>query len=71
MNDLAKIRQAEIDYCASHVVYFVETYGHIEDRNSAEIIQKFTLWPDQKKALEDMLNHKWTIVLKARQLGIS
>ena len=71
MNDLAKIRQAEIDYCASHIVYFVETYGHIEDRNSEEIIQKFTLWPDQKKALEDMLNHKWTIVLKARQLGIS
>ena len=39
MNDLAKIRQAEIDYCDSNIVYFVRTYGHIEDRNSEEIIQ--------------------------------
>lgn len=71
MNDLAKIRQAEIDYCAGNVVYFVSTYGHIEDRNSEEIVQPFRLWDEQKQALEDMLSHKWTIVLKARQLGIS
>ena len=71
MSDLAKIRQAEIDYCAGNIVYFVETYGHIEDRNSQEIIQRFKLWDEQKQALVDMLNHKWTIVLKARQLGIS
>lgn len=68
---VGKIRQAEIKYCAGNIVYFVETYGHIEDRNSPELIQPFKLWEEQKKALLDMLNHKWTIVLKARQLGIS
>ncbi len=71
MSDLGKIRQAEIDYCATDIVYFVKTYGHIEDRNSAEVIQPFRLWPEQEQALLDMLNHKWTIILKARQLGIS
>lgn len=68
---LAEIRNNEIEYCRDHLVYFVETYGHIEDRNSAEVVTKFNLWDEQKKALEDMLNHKWTIILKARQLGIS
>ena len=71
MSDLSIIRQAEIDYCSNNIVYFVTTYGHIEDRNSPEIIQPFNLWEEQKQALNDMLVHKWTIILKARQLGIS
>lgn len=56
---------------AGDLVYFVEHYGHIEDRNSPEIIVPFTLWKEQKQALLDMQSHKWTIILKARQLGIS
>ena len=56
---------------ADNLVYFVERYGHIEDRNSPEIIVPFTLWKEQRQALLDMLSHKWTIILKARQLGIS
>ena len=68
---LIDIRQKEIEYCSEHIVYFVENYGHIEDRNSEEIIVPFHLWKEQKDALEEMLSHKWTIVLKARQLGIS
>lgn len=68
---LSEIRNAEIEYCRDHIVYFAEKYGHIEDRNSAEIVVPFKLWKEQKEALVDMLNHKWTIILKARQLGIS
>ena len=71
MSELGNVRQAEIDYCSTDIVYFVRNYGHIEDRNTDEVIQKFDLWPEQEKALKDMLSHKWTIVLKARQLGIS
>ncbi len=56
---------------ADNLVYFVERYGHIEDRNSPEIIVPFSLWKEQRQALLDMQNHKWTIILKARQLGIS
>ena len=68
---LAEIRENEIEYCRDHIVYFVERYGHIEDRDSPEIIVPFKLWKEQKETLNDFLNHKWTIVLKARQLGIS
>ena len=68
---LAEIRNEEIEYCRDHIVYFTEKYGHIEDRNSAEIVVPFKLWKEQKQALADMLNHKWTIILKSRQLGIS
>ena len=68
LNDL---RQNEIEYCSQNITYFVEEYGHIEDRNSPEIIVPFKLWKEQKDALKDMVSHKWTIILKARQLGIS
>lgn len=68
---LAEIRELEIEYCRDHLVYFVEKYGHIEDRDSPEIKVPFILWQEQKQTLEDFENHKWNIVLKARQLGIS
>ena len=69
--NLSEIRENEIDYCRGHIEYFVEKYGHIEDRNAPEIIVPFHLWKEQKEALRDMISHKWTIILKARQLGIS
>lgn len=59
------------NYCSKNLVYFVEKWGHIEDRDSAEVIVPFTLWDEQRQALNDMMSHKWTIILKARQLGIS
>ena len=52
LNDL---RQNEIEYCSQNITYFVEEYGHIEDRNSPEIIVPFKLWKEQKDALKDMV----------------
>lgn len=69
--NIQDLREREIEYCADHPVYFTETYGHIEDREKEDIIQPFVLWEEQKKALSDIQNHKRTIILKARQLGIS
>jgi hypothetical protein len=71
MSSIGELRAKEIEYCQEHPVYFVENYGHIEDRNKAEIIQPFALWKEQKEALEGIQSHKRTIILKARQLGIS
>lgn len=63
--------QEKLELLAGHLVTFVKRYGHIEDRNSPEVVVPFNLWPEQVSALEDMESHKWTIILKARQLGIS
>ena len=71
MSQLSEIRETEIRYCSEDLVYFVLNYGHIEDRDSEEVIQAFKLWPEQIEALKAMQTHKHSIVLKARQLGIS
>lgn len=66
-----KYREEEIAYCQENVVYFVRNYGHIEDHDAKELIQPFSLWDAQEKALIDIKTHRWSIILKARQLGIS
>lgn len=71
MSELSEIREAEIKYCAEDIVYFVLNYGHIEDRDSEEVIQPFRMWKEQIQALKDIQSHKWSIILKARQLGFS
>lgn len=68
---IAEVRERELEYCSKHLVYFVETWGHFEDKDADELIQPFRLWDEQKQALEDFENHRLNIVLKARQLGIT
>ena len=51
---LKEVRDKEIEYCSEHITYFVEEYGHIEDRNSPEIVVKFKLWNEQKNALQEI-----------------
>lgn len=66
-----KARQVEREYCRTHPVYFVENYCHIEDKDSAEQLRPFTLWPMQKQALGDIVANRLSAILKARQLGMS
>ena len=66
-----EVRAAEMAFCRENVEYFVETYCHIEDKDAAEIIQPFTLWPMQRDALGDIMTHRLNIILKARQLGVT
>lgn len=60
-----------LDYCKDHIEYFIDKYGHIEDKSADELIQPFKLWPAQVEALKSIMAHKWNIILKARQLGFS
>lgn len=68
---LRKIRKKELQYCAEHPVYFIEHYVHIEDKDAPGIVIPFTLWEGQKKAVHSIMQNRFNIVLKARQLGIS
>lgn len=68
---IEEIRQKEIAYCRTRPEYFVETYCHIEDKDAAEIVVPFHLWPAQRDALRAMHDNRLNIVLKARQLGVT
>lgn len=68
---LKELLDAEIEYCRDHIEYFVETYCHIEDKDSEDIVQPFNLWPMQREALISLYEHRLNVVLKARQLGMT
>ena len=50
---------------------FITNLVKIEDRDSDEFAIPFTLWGKQKEALEAIENNRLTVVLKARQLGLT
>lgn len=66
-----EIRQNEIEYCKNSVEYFIDTYGHIEDKDAEELIQPFEMWEEQRKALKSIMENRLNAILKARQLGFS
>jgi hypothetical protein len=69
---IADVREREIEYCGKNLIYFVKTYGHFEDKDADELIQSFSgMWAEQEQALKDIENHRLSIILKARQLGIT
>ena len=69
--ELDYLRDEERQYCLDNPVYYIETYGHYEDKDAAELIQPFKLWPMQKDALTSIHKNRKNVILKARQLGIS
>lgn len=71
MTVVEKARKAELDYCKDHPDYFVETYCHLEDKDTAEIIAPFKLWDSQREALLSLHRERLNIILKARQLGVT
>lgn len=69
MVNIQDIREKELAYCRSNIDYFVDTYGHIEDKDADDLIQPFSMWREQRDALHSLMKHKWNVILKARQLG--
>ena len=51
--------------------YFTERYVHIKDPDVDSTVVRFKLWPGQVEALDAIVNNRLTIVLKARQLGLT
>jgi hypothetical protein len=50
--------------------YFLNTYAHIEDKETQSPML-FKLWPEQQRILPDLMNALIVIILKARQLGLT
>ena len=72
MSMIGDMRRDQIEYCRDNLEYFIEKYGHIEDKDNLEsTIQPFEMWQAQKEALASIRDNKFTVILKARQLGIT
>ena len=62
----------ELTKCGMSPGYFVDTYCEIDDPNLPGAAWfRFELWPAQREAIQVLAENKKTIVLKARQLGLS
>ena len=51
---------------------FIDNYVYIENKdNLGDPIIKFHMWPAQRSALNEMIENRLNIILKARQLGFT
>lgn len=69
-NELTEERAEELGRCFNSYIYFIHNYCRIYDSVLADWIP-FRLWDGQKEALNVIHENQLTIILKARQLGIS
>lgn len=66
----ARAQVAWLD-CKDDVEFFINNYVFIEDPDHPDGKTSFKLWPAQADALEQILENRLSIVLKARQLGLT
>jgi hypothetical protein len=66
--------QNEINYIKTEMPTeeFIDEYCYIENKDSpGNPVIKFKLWDSQKTALQEIIQYKLSIILKARQLGFT
>ncbi len=63
-----QVLEAAKCYCSA--AYFIGTYGRIYDATAGDWIP-FELWPAQAATLGTIVDNRLTVVLKARQLGLT
>tara|TARA_Y100001938_G_scaffold147629_1_gene229268 strand:- start:701 stop:2293 length:1593 start_codon:yes stop_codon:yes gene_type:complete len=61
--------KAEIVKCGKNPVYFINNYAKII--HPVKGLVPFKTYPFQSQLLEEFNNHRYNVILKARQLGIS
>lgn len=65
----AAFQEWEWRRCAEDFIYFIETYGWIIMKDGT--IQRWKLWPFQRKLAHDWMKHVSCVAVKARQLGVT
>jgi len=66
---IKQIVQEQYLKCANDPVYFMRKYCYIQHPIKGKI--KFNLFPFQDESLSTLQNHRYNVILKSRQLGIS
>ena len=64
-----EIIKKEYVRCVEDPVYFLKKYSYIQHPIEGKI--PFALYDFQEKTVEEFIQHRFQIILKARQLGIS
>lgn len=64
-----EIIREEYARCALDPVYFLRKYCYIQHPTRGKVL--FNLYPFQEDILRAYMNHKYNIVLKSRQLGLT
>ena len=64
-----EIIKKEYVRCVEDPVYFLKKYSYIQHPIEGKI--PFNLYDFQEKTVEEFIQHRFQIILKARQLGIS
>jgi len=64
-----EVIKKEFRRCKRDVAYFINNYIIIQHPTKGKI--PFKLWEFQKSTINEFLNNRYSIILKARQLGIS
>lgn len=64
-----EIIKEEFKKCAASPEYFLMKYSYIQHPVRGRML--FTLYNFQKRSIKEFENHKYNIILKARQLGFS
>jgi hypothetical protein len=68
-NDLKKLIRSEYVKCAKDPIYFLKKYCMIQHPIDGKI--PFSLWDFQEKTLNEIMDNRLNVILKARQLGLS
>ncbi len=65
--------RAEVTWrdCKEDISFYINNYVWIEDPDTEGAKTQFHLWPMQEKALKVMEENRLSIILKARQLGLT
>lgn len=72
MTDIvAAVRRRACEMAAREKVRFIEAFVKIEDKDAPGVVVPFTLWPMQRELVAQLQEHRLSVILKARQLGIS
>ncbi len=65
-------KEAKVEWlkCSRSCLYFIDSYVQIYEATDAKWVP-FRLWPKQVYTLDTILNNRLSIILKARQLGMT
>jgi hypothetical protein len=67
--NLREYTKKEFVRCALDPIYFIRRYCYIQEPIRGRML--FDLYDYQEKAVKDFQNHKYNVILKGRQIGIS